>query len=534
MGAMEIVTAEEMREIDHRTITEFGIPGAVLMENAGREATRLLLAHFGDLRGKPIGILCGGGNNGGDGYVIARYLFHKGARPTLFLLLPKEKIKGDAALNLSLLGPLKIPIQELTTQAAVDAAKNQMAHQHLFVDALFGTGLNQEIQGHIKEVILHINHLDKPVLSVDIPSGIHSNTGQILGAAIKADMTATFAFAKVGHLVYPGAAHAGRLEVIDIGIPHHIRKAVGSRHFLLTEPHVKSCLPKRSADAHKGSSGHLMIVAGAPGKTGAAALTSRAALRSGAGLVTLLCPRGSHAILESLVVEAMTAPLSETPEGSLSETACDAVMSLASDKKCLAIGPGIGTALSTRKLVQRIVKESPLPLVIDADGINCVAFEKEILKISPVKKVLTPHPGEMARLTGLTTDFIQKNRIRVAREFAVEYQVFLVLKGARTLIAHPDGRIWINPTGNAGMASAGMGDVLTGMIAGLITQGAPMDEALCAAVYLHGKAADTLSEHKGPMGYIASDLIETIPLEIRDIVTRPEKAPGDLFSTKIF
>ncbi|MBU0995776.1 MAG: NAD(P)H-hydrate dehydratase [Proteobacteria bacterium] len=531
---MELVTAEEMREMDQRTITSFGIPGVVLMENAGRGATRVLMEQFGDLENKKVGILAGSGNNGGDGFVIARYLFLKGVRPTVFLLTQKEKVKGDAALNLSLLAPLNIEVCEVTDTAAFQEKKADMAHQHLYVDAILGTGLNSDVRGHYKDVIAFVNEQKKNVLSVDIPSGINSNTGQVCGISINADVTVTFAFAKPGHVVFPGAQYAGKIEIIDIGIPHHIRDDVKPNHFLITDQLVRKTFPVRAPETHKGHTGHLLIIAGSPGKTGAAALTSMAALRTGAGLVTLGCPKNLNPVLESLITEGMTYPLPETKNGNLSELSFDAILNLMADKKCIAIGPGIGTDPSTKKLVRKLVEESRITMVIDADGLNCLSGHVDILKTASIPVIMTPHPGEMARLMGTDVNTIQKNRIAIAREFASTYHVYLVLKGAKTIIAHPDGRVWINQTGNPGMASAGMGDVLTGMIAGLVAQGLSPEDAAVSAVYLHGKTSDTLSEEIGPVGYLASDIVKTIPEQIRRMLALHDNENRTVFSKRLF
>ena len=514
---MYLVTAQEMQAMDRQSIGSFGIPGRVLMENAGRGATQVLFEQFPDLGQKRIGIVAGRGNNGGDGFVIARYLAHKKINVTVYLLAAQKDVKGDAAANLKLLEPLAVPVVEMPDKTCFSKYKTDLAHQGLWVDAILGTGLNSDVKGYFKDVIEFINRSRKPVFSVDVPSGLNSDTGQPCGVCIKSQVTATFAYAKTGHVLFPGALYTGKLEIIDIGIPPHIAKAVNPRQYLLTPDAVHSAYNPRQPDAHKGATGHLLVVSGSPGKTGAAAMTAMSAVRSGAGLVTVGIPKSLNSILEAQVIEAMTWPLPETVDGRLDESAFDQIMSLLSDKKCLAIGPGIGQAQETKNLVQRLVQQIRVPLVMDADGINNLAGKVHILKKCKVPIILTPHPGEMARLMKTTPRKVQEDRINCARNFASEYNVHLVLKGARTVIAHPDGRVFVNPTGNSGMASGGMGDVLTGVIAGLVTQGYSPEFAAHIGVYVHGAAADTLAKNFAPIGYLATEVMNAIPSQIMDL-----------------
>jgi len=500
-----LLTADEMREMDRRTIESFGIPGRVLMENAGRGATRLLLENFGDLSGKKIGVLSGKGNNGGDGFVVARYLSQAGVAVTVYLLTKSSLLTGDAAANFAILAPLKIPIIEMPDEQTF--FQHELS-QDIWVDAILGTGLSSEVKGYFKTVIEFVNASDKPAFAIDIPSGLNSDTGQPCGTCIRAKATATFAYPKIGHFLYPGAAYCGKVGIVNIGIPNFIAKEVNPRQYLLMPDTFK--FVHRSPDAHKGKSGHLLVIAGSPGKTGAAAMTAMSAMRAGAGLVTLGIPKSLNPILETLGIEAMTCPLPETEDGALDESAYEKIMELSKGKQAIAIGPGLGQAEQTRKLIHQIVRTSKIPLVIDADGLN--ALSSDILKERKAKTVLTPHPGEMARLSGMTTSEIQQDRITCARSFASEFNVHLVLKGAGTVVAHPDGRIFINSTGNSGMASGGMGDVLTGVIGGLIAQGMPTEEAARAGVYLHGAAADMIAKKIGAVGFLATEVIAAIPL----------------------
>jgi hydroxyethylthiazole kinase-like uncharacterized protein yjeF len=512
---MIIVTAKEMQQMDRLTIESYGIPGRVLMENAGTGAVRFMLEEFPDLQDKKVGILAGRGNNGGDGFVMARYLSQKNISVTVYLLAQKNKIQDDAKANFDLLAPLKTPVVEMPDSADFRKHKPAMHRHDVWVDAILGTGLKSDIRGYFKEVIDFINGLKKPVFAVDIPSGINSDTGQICGTSIQATATATFAFAKAGHVVFPGARHTGRLEIVDIGIPGFISKSVGPRQYVLTEERIRASVQPRNPEAHKGRTGHLLVISGSPGKTGAAAMTAMSAMRSGAGLVTLGVPEGLNAVLETQVMEVMTYALPETHDGMLDVSGMEAVSRLLAGKNCLAVGPGIGTADETQELLFGILGHSRVPLVIDADGLNLLARQPEILKAVNVPVILTPHPGEMARLCKVSVKQVQEDRIECARQFSTLYGVHVVLKGARTVISHPDGTVFINLTGNAGMASGGMGDVLTGLIAGFVVQGYSPAVSAHMGVYLHGAAADTLAGQTGPIGYLATDVMKQIPHEVR-------------------
>jgi NAD(P)H-hydrate epimerase len=520
---MILVTAAEMQTIDHRTIEEFGIPGRVLMENAGRGATRFLLRRFPDIGNHKVGVMAGCGNNGGDGFVIARCLKQRDISVDVYLLGNSRRVKGDALANLKLLKPLDVPVIEIPDDASFRQHISEMDGLDLWVDAILGTGLKLEVKEYFRTVIDYINAQKKPVFAVDMPSGLNSDTGQPCGACIRADATATFAYPKIGHMVYPGADYTGALEVIDIGIPPHIVDAVDPQQFLITPKLIRSYLHPRPAEAHKGTTGHLLVIAGSPGKTGAAAMTCTSALRAGAGLVTLGIAESLNAVLEGQMREAMTAPLPESGDGILGESAFEPIADLLMPgKKCLAIGPGLGQAAQTKTLVCRIIRESEIPVVVDADGLNHLAGALDELKDAAAPLILTPHPGEMARLMGAGVGEVQRNRLNCAREFAKRYNVHMVLKGARTVCASPDGKVYINATGNAGMASGGMGDVLTGLIAGLVAQGVPPESACCAGVYLHGAAADSMVAKMGPYGYLAGDVMNSIPGEIKKIVRTPQ------------
>ncbi len=517
---MYILTAEEMRRMDRRTIESFGIPGRVLMENAGRGAADALLGKFGPLCREGVAVMAGRGNNGGDGFVIARCLSEKKIPVTVYLAAKADSVRGDAAANLALLAKIGVKVVEIPDHKCLTAQKIAMASHALWVDALLGTGLNTSVRGYFREIIEFINDHRAPVFAVDIPSGLSADTGQICGAAVKADLTATFAFAKRGHHLHPGSALSGAVTVVDIGIPNLITEEIAPKLALLTSEAAAGHMPGRPADAHKGTTGHLLVLAGSPGKTGAAALSSISAMRAGAGLVTLGLPAGINAAMEPMAVEVMTHPLPETAAGTLCRDSFAAIRELAEGKRCIAAGPGMGCSAEAAELVAKLVNEIDLPLVLDADALNGLAEEPEILKRRKAPAILTPHPGEMARLTGATVAEIQADRVAAASDFAERFGVHLVLKGAKSVIAHPDGRAWINPTGNPGMASGGMGDVLTGIIAALITQGGSPNGAALAGTWLHGKAADALAEKAGAIGYLASEVMGALPAEREKLASK--------------
>jgi NAD(P)H-hydrate epimerase len=517
--AMKIVSARQMQELDRATINDIGIPGSVLMENAGRGMFETIRAQVGDISGKRIAILCGRGNNGGDGFVIARYFHNAGARVDAFLFAESNTVTGDAKINLEAFRRIGGRVVEITDEAAWRKAASDVKHAGLVVDALLGTGLSAEVGGLYRSVIDDVNKLSRPtVAAVDIPSGIDGTTGAVLGTAVKAHLTCTFGYPKRGLVLHPGAEYAGRLEIIDIGIPPCLVPAGGLTESLLDAAMLAGSIPARRADTHKGSYGHALILAGSPGKTGAAAMTAQAAMRAGAGLVTLGVPASLNPILEAKTSEAMTEPLPEEAGGFLGALALPRITELLQGKSAVAIGPGLGDHKQAAVLMNWLVEASPAPLVIDADGLNLLARTMGALGRLKVPAVLTPHPGEMARLAARTIQQIQPDRIGSARDFARQNNVIVVLKGSRTVIAAPDGSICVNPTGNPGMASGGMGDALTGLITGLIAQGLEPLKASLLAVYVHGMIGDSIARERGALGILASDIIERIPAALGKFV----------------
>lgn len=512
--------AEEMREIDRKTIEEKGVPGIVLMEVAGlrvAEAARDLSG--GEVTGKKVIILAGAGNNGGDGYVIARHLHNWSAQVKVLLLSTREKIKGDAKINLDIIDRIlgNENIKEVSSQEDLFSWKEELKDADLIIDAILGTGTQGEVTGIKREAILLVNSLGKIVLSVDIPSGLDANTGKIQGCCIHARKTVSFAFPKVGMLVYPGVEYVGELQVVDIGIPQEVVREVSLDHYLLNSNLVQSWLPKRSRTAHKGSCGRVLVLAGSRGMGGAAVLCSQAALRSGAGLVTLGVPESVYPLLGPKLTEVIIKPLAETSEGTLALESWEQIEQLLPNVDVLVLGPGLSTNLETVSLVLQILEKANLPIVVDADGLNAVAMQKNILARKKTDLIFTPHPGEMARLSKTSIREIETNRLKLIQERAREWGVTLVLKGARTLVSSPRGEIYINSTGNPGMATAGSGDILAGTIGGLLAQGMEVSQGAGAGVYLHGLAGDLAVQVKGEMGLIAGDILSYLPWTMKMI-----------------
>jgi ADP-dependent NAD(P)H-hydrate dehydratase / NAD(P)H-hydrate epimerase len=508
---MRLVTASEMKDMDRLAMDRIGIQGVVLMENAAGGACRVFFEHFNPATGSNVVIFCGKGNNGGDGFAMARRLSGSGLKVIVICLAPVSQLSGDALINFEIVERLGIAVIPATTPSELAACAEHVRECSYIIDGIFGTGLSSDVKGVYLDAIQMINASGKKVMSIDLPSGLNADNGHIMGECVKADLTVTFGYPKLGQVLIPGADLAGRLEVIDIGIPKMVSGMVKSRHFMTEPDDFIDLLKDEKRDTHKGDRGHLLIIAGSTGKTGAAAMTALGALRTGAGLVTVGTPASLNNILEVKLTEAMTAPLPETSEGTLSINAKDKILKLAEGKSAIVIGPGLSTNPETSQLVRELAVECDLPMVIDADGLNALAEEPGVLNRLDGKKILTPHPGEMARLTGMKSSDIQLERLGAASRFIEQHRCCLVLKGARTVISAPGEKIYINPTGNPALASGGSGDVLTGIIAGLLTRGAPVIKAAVAGVYMHGLAADLLAEKIGEKGVLASELLDVIP-----------------------
>jgi len=521
---MRLVTASEMQSMDLRTIEELGIPGRVLMENAGLGASKLCVDYFKPQVKTRFSVVAGSGNNGGDGFVIARYLASWGYDVHVFLMAKREKVKGDALSNLELLSSLSVPVTSVTDIPSFQKAEHLLVQTDIWVDALLGTGLSSQVRGFFHHVISHMNDTYKPVMSVDISSGLNSDTGHPNGIAVSASMTVTFGFAKTGHVVYPGVNYTGKLEVVEIGIPPIISERVKPLKYYVTEKMIAPLFKSRETNAHKGTNGHMIALGGSPGKMGAISMTCVSAMRTGAGLVTCGIPENQMNILGNQVVECMSLALPQTKNGGLSDKALPALKQALMGKSCVAIGPGMGTERQTGVFLNHLLGECSVPMVIDADALNLMSKNTDLLKKRNAPLVLTPHPKEMARLMGTSVDVVQKDRVACCQEFSARYDVIVVLKGAGTVIACPDGRLFVNGTGNPGMASGGMGDVLTGIIAGLISQGFEPENAAVAGVYVHGAAADYLRDSVCIHGFVATDVIHAIPKILdRLIKNKPER-----------
>jgi NAD(P)H-hydrate epimerase len=506
-----VFTAAEMRALDARAIETLGTSGPRLMENAGRGAAALIAREWAPIRGKRVLVLCGKGNNGGDGFVVARHLKAKGAKVRVLLLGSRAEMKGDAAHALA---QWRGRVEEIRTEAEAATVSTALDGTDLAVDALLGTGLAAPARGLAAHVIGRLNESAARagcvVVALDLPSGLGSDGGALPGPAVRAALTATFAGYKRSLLLYPAAEHAGRVVVVPIGIPE-AEVGRGITTFLLDETSVSGFFPKRKPDAHKGTYGHLLVVAGSIGKSGAAALAGRAALRSGVGLCTVATALSQQPIVAGFSMELMTEALPETGAQSISFRAKDRILELASQRDAVALGPGLSLDPESQALARALVAELDRPMVVDADALSALAGHLDLLHDAPAPRVLTPHPGEMARMLGTSIAEVEADRIETVREFCARHRVHLVLKGARSVLGGPDGRVFINHTGNPGMATGGSGDVLTGMIGAFLARRFDPLAALQAGCVLHGLAGDLAAADRGEEGLIASDIIEAIP-----------------------
>jgi NAD(P)H-hydrate epimerase len=529
MGQL-IVSAAQMRALDREVIDEVGVPGVVLMDAAGRGVAEVI-ASLVDAARAHVVVYAGSGNNGGDGFVAARHLANRGARVEVIACAPEEKVSGDARIHLEACRRSQVTILDGTTPEALAQAGAHAASAGVVVDALFGTGLGRPVTGHLASAIAQVNAHAGIKVAVDVPSGLDSDRGVPLGACVKADHTVTFAFAKRGLVGAPGFTYAGRLHLIDIGIPERLARARDISCELLDDE-VLAPLADRDPLGHKGTHGHLLVLAGSTGKTGAALLCGRAALRAGAGLVTVVAPRSARAALDGRTPELMTAWYgSPDPHGDQDaidpESAFAELEPLLSGKRALACGPGLPTSPAMRPLLAKLIEAAlgrGLALVLDADALNHLAAAPELARsITPEARViLTPHPGEAGRLLGIATSEVQGDRYRCAAELAARYRAVVALKGARTVVAAPPSgsgeRLAICPTGNPGLGTGGTGDVLTGAVGALLSRGLGAFEAATAAVYLHGAAGDRVSAERGEIGMVAGDVAEALPFVIAERV----------------
>ncbi len=506
---MKLVKAEQMKAIDAEAIENRGIPGIELMENAGRGIADFISEiNDHEVEGLKFFIFCGKGNNGGDGFVVGRYLMEWGATVDIFLFGKVGDLKGDALENCKRADSMGIPIVEVDSENKFPS----FGSADMLIDAFFGTGFRGEIRGLIAPCVELMNGSGVPIVSVDAPSGLDTDTGEYAGACINASYTATLALPKIGQFLYPGRERVGLLRVIPIGIPDDIVEQANIRTNLLEPEYIDAMLPHRAPDAHKGSCGKLFMLAGSQGMTGAACLAAESAIRSGVGLCFLGVPAGLNDVFEIKLTEAITRPLPD-----INKKQCLALRGLGeirehlSDADALVLGPGLGQHHETRELVHRMLSKLDIPTIIDADGLNCLAGATEHISECGAPLVLTPHPGELSRLMEIELKDVLEDRMAAAIESALRFGCVVLLKGAPTFIADPDGNIRLNPTGNAGMATGGTGDVLSGIIGSLLAQGLDPLDAACCGAYVHGLAGDFAADEVGETAMVPTDMIRNLP-----------------------
>jgi hydroxyethylthiazole kinase-like uncharacterized protein yjeF len=508
---MKIATIAEMREMDGKAIDEYGIPEHILMENAGEAAYYVILNEFG-VRHKKFIVFCGSGNNGGDGFVVARKLHSNGAEVKVFLLSKRDKFQGSAEKNLEILSHLPVEIKEIksTKRLRVD-----ILHTDAIVDAIFGTGIDRNIEGIYREVIDLINTSNKTVFAVDIASGINGDSGQEMGTSVQADYTITFGLPKIGNLLYPGFGRGGKLFTSHISFPPSLYNS----DELKAEIAHPLPLPVRAASTSKMDYGPVLVIAGAANYFWAPHASAYSVLKAGGGYVYLACPRSIAASVSQSGKEVVFVPQEETNAGSIALINQDFLLELASRMKMVILGPGLSLNEETQSLVRELVKEIDRPLLIDGDGITAVAHDIESIKERSEATILTPHPGEMARICGIEREEIEKNQVRVLQDVTEKINAIIVLKGAHSLIGYPDRSVFINVTGatggQAGMATAGSGDVLNGTIAAMYCLGLPVEEAVRTGVFVHGLAGDMAAEEKGPDGMTAQDTMDYLPYAVQ-------------------
>jgi ADP-dependent NAD(P)H-hydrate dehydratase / NAD(P)H-hydrate epimerase len=505
---MKISSVEQMRAMDRKASEELGISEEILMENAGQAAFGVLGRAFGEVAGRRYALFCGVGNNGGDGLVVARRILSGGGTPLVFLIGDPDRFRGAARRNLEIIRKLPVAVLPVTDAAAVRSA---VRHSAVIIDALFGTGLDREVDGIWRAAIDLINASGRPVLSLDIPSGVHGDTGAVLGAAVRADHTVTFGLPKTGNLLHPGFALGGRLHVCHISFPPALVRDDAIR----VETNDALPLPPRPATAHKGTMGDVLFIAGAAGYVGAPYFSALSFLKAGGGYARLAAPRSLVPFLAVRGSEIVFVPQAETAAGSLALANGEALLALAERVDMVVVGPGLSLAPETQQLVRELAAGIDKPLLIDGDGLTALARAPEILRNRRAPTVLTPHAGEMARLTGKGVAVIEGERIAGVREAAADLRALIALKGAHSLIGTPEGRVYLNLSGNPGMATAGAGDVLTGTIAAMFTLGLPLAEAVRKGVFIHGLAGDLAAAGVGQDGLTAGDILAALPSALK-------------------
>jgi ADP-dependent NAD(P)H-hydrate dehydratase / NAD(P)H-hydrate epimerase len=526
---MKILTAAQMAEVDRLTSERFLIPSILLMENAGHSFTEELSKYCSGIQNKRILVLCGRGNNGGDGFVVARYLTLGGAMPTVLLFSDPAELKGDARINWQIAQAMGIPIHVFMVPSKAASYLAEAAVPDVIVDALFGTGLSRPIGSEFLPLIQWIEKVSihACIAAVDIPSGLMADSSIIHGPVVKAHLTVTFSAFKLAHIVPPASDFAGQVVLVPIGSPPALLDNPEYHWHLVDPEQVRKTLPPRNRDGHKGSYGHVYVVAGSAGKSGAALMTGLAALRSGAGLVTLWLPNGLQAGVLGKFPELMTEFLPETEAGTCDQSGFNKVLAQLSQADALVLGPGMTTHESTKNLIRELVRRSPVPVILDADGLNAFAPPEAFRENDHGQPIiLTPHPGEMARLIGKNISEVQQNRMETASAFAAKHRCYVILKGFQTIIADPQGNIFINTTGNPGMATGGTGDILAGMVGRVVAgwrlqdpENRPaLSDYLAAAVYLHGLSGDLAAEEGTMESLIATDLVQQFPRAIKQVL----------------
>ena len=517
---MKLLTAAQSRELDRLSQEKYGIVSYVLMTNAGEAVARAAIEKFRARVSEAVLVVAGKGNNGGDGMVTARKLHQDGVKVRAILLGKASALKGDAARAHADFISAGGAVTEVETDAALDAIMR--GRSGIVIDAIFGTGLNAEVSGLPRGAIEKISALKVPVVAVDIASGINSDTGAVMGAAIEASLTVTFGFAKFGHVSYPGAGHCGELKVVEIGFAPEAIDEIAPKGIFLEAKDVHGWMTPRTDNSHKGMFGHVMVIAGSRGKAGAALLSSRGALRAGAGLVTAAIPNCVGDVVSSGQAELMTEAIADRDGHFDGRAATEALSSLIKPMSSIVVGPGIGVSDGTEDLIAWLIEEAvqpDRPMLIDADGLNVLAqIGPAKLKDAKGPVVVTPHPGEMSRLLGIGTREVNVDRISAAKKLAGLSGAVVLLKGARSVIAAPSGEVYINSTGNPGMSTPGMGDALSGMAGAFLAQRMDALRALALGVFLHGCAADRVAARYGRVGYIVGDLLDELPRAMDTLV----------------
>ena len=519
----KILTAAEIREIDRISSEKFGIAGSILMENAGMRVVEAIAARVEELEARSVAIVCGKGNNGGDGFVVARQLMQRGCFPSIFLFASPDDVTGDARTNLDILSAIGYPPVVIGNEEEWNRERLEIIDADIVVDALLGTGLSKPVEGLLRKVVesMRDDFPEAMIVSIDLPSGCTADSADLAGPAVDADLTVTLSAPKFCLVFPPAHEMAGEVVIADIGNPRELFDDPKLNVNLLLTDSFPDAAYTRNQDTNKGEYGKVLVIGGSRGKAGAAAMAGQAALQSGAGLVTVAAPEGVLPTIAGHMAEVMTEPLAETDAGTLSRASLDdgRLDAVVRGKSVVALGPGISRHPETADLVRRLLPRFSVPVVLDADGLNAFEGHESELLGTESGVVVTPHPGEMARLNGKDVAHILRNRLEVARQFALEHEVYVVLKGFRSVIASPDGTAFVNPTGNAGMATAGSGDILTGMIAGILAQPdlGSFGERLCLAVYLHGLAGDIAASELGQESLVATDIIGFLPEAWREL-----------------